>query len=57
MAIKIRCPKCGRILGDTNKSVFCNFNCKNCKKSVKIALKIANFNDYIKFKPKNKEAK
>lgn len=45
--IKIVCPKCGRVLGDTNKSVDCNINCKNCKKTVRIRIKVANSVDYL----------
>ena len=48
MTCKILCPNCRRVLGDTDKSLDCNFNCRGCKKTVKIRLKIANFNDYIK---------
>ena len=29
--IQIKCPKCGRILGDTTKSVDCVLNCPQCK--------------------------
>lgn len=54
--VKIKCPNCGRILGDTEKPLNCNFNCRSCKKTVKICIKIANFNDYLQFKPQ-KEAK
>lgn len=54
--VKIKCPNCGRILGDTEKPLNCQLNCRGCKKTVKIRVKIANFNDYIKIKAK-KEAK
>ncbi len=55
-AIKIICPNCKRILGDTDKTVDCNFNCRGCKKTVHIKMKVANFADYIKPNAK-KEAK
>lgn len=55
-AIKIICPNCKRILGDTDKTVDCNFNCRGCKKTVHIKMKVANFADYIKTNAK-KEAK
>lgn len=39
--MKIKCPNCGRILGDTNRSIDCNFNCRGCHKTVSIKVKIA----------------
>jgi DNA-directed RNA polymerase subunit M/transcription elongation factor TFIIS len=44
-AIKIRCPKCGWILGDTNKSVDCVLNCPKCN-AVKVKMKVATFAEY-----------
>ena len=32
-AIKIRCPKCGRVMGDTNESLDCNLNCRGCRET------------------------
>lgn len=49
---RIICPNCKRILGDTDKSVDCNMNCRGCKKTVHIDIKIASFADYINIKPK-----
>jgi hypothetical protein len=46
--IRIICPNCQRILGDTDKSVDCNFNCRGCKKTVHVCMKVASFADYIK---------
>jgi len=54
---RIICPNCKRILGDTDKSVDCNMNCRGCKKTVHIDIKIASFADYINIKPIKKEAK
>lgn len=31
MIVKIKCPKCGRILGDTTSSLDAILNCPNCK--------------------------
>lgn len=31
MSVKIKCPKCGRILGDTASSFDAILNCPNCK--------------------------
>lgn len=56
MAIRIICPKCKRILGDTDKSIDCRLNCRGCKSTVDIKIEIASFADYIKSKPL-KEAK
>ena len=46
-AVRIICPKCKRILGDTDKSVDCNMNCRGCKNTVYINIKVASFADYI----------
>ena len=44
-AIKIRCPKCGWILGDTDKSLDCVINCPKCN-AVKVRMKVATFAEY-----------
>lgn len=49
---RIICPNCKRILGDTDKSVDCNMNCRGCKSTVHINIEVASFADYIKLKPK-----
>lgn len=49
MSYKIKCPICGRILGDTNKSLDgITLNCRGCKKQVKIDIKIYKYGDYPK---------
>ncbi len=53
---RIICPNCKRILGDTEKSIDCNMNCRGCKQTVHIKMKVASFSDYIKTNAK-KEAK
>lgn len=55
-AVRIICPNCKRILGDTNRSIDCNMNCRGCKKTVRICMKIVSYKDYIKNNVK-KEAK
>lgn len=55
-AIRIICPKCKRILGDTDTSIDCNINCRGCKSTVHIRMEVASFSDYLKNKAK-KEAK
>lgn len=56
MPIRIICPNCKRILGDTDKSLDCRMNCRGCKKTVDIKMKVASFADYLKNNAK-KEAK
>lgn len=45
--VRIHCPNCGRCLGDTNDSIKANLNCRGCKKTVSISMKIASFKDYF----------
>lgn len=47
MPVKIICPKCGRILGDTEKSLDCNLNCNGCKNTVRVRMSVARVNDYL----------
>ncbi len=49
---KIRCPSCGRRLGDTQRSLDCNFNCRGCKQTVRIKVLVANTTDYFKYRGK-----
>lgn len=53
--VRIICPNCKRILGDTDKSVDCQFNCRGCKKTVRICMKVVNFSDYIKTTPRRRQ--
>lgn len=47
MSVKIHCPNCGRILGDTNKSIDgLKLNCRGCKETVTINLRMTDFHDY-----------
>lgn len=55
-AVRIICPNCKRILGDTDTSIDCNMNCRGCKSTVHIKMKVVNFNDYLNNKAK-KETK
>lgn len=55
-AIKIICPNCGRILGDTETSLDCNINCRGCKTTAHIKMKIQNICDFYELK-KTKEDK
>lgn len=44
---RIYCPKCHRVLGDTDKSIDCNLNCRGCKQTVRCKIKICSFKDYL----------
>lgn len=44
--MKITCPKCGRVIGDTEQSLDAHLNCKRCGEQ-KITIRIASFNDYL----------
>lgn len=46
-AIKLTCPKCGRILGDTNESIDAILNCNGCKEHVRIRMRVVRFKDYF----------
>lgn len=46
-AIKIKCPKCGWILGDTEKSLDCVLNCPKCN-AVKVKMNVVSFSEYYK---------
>lgn len=49
MAVRIICPNCKRILGDTDKTIDCRMNCRGCKKVVDIKINfISGFSDYLK---------
>lgn len=45
--IQIKCPKCKRILGDTEQSVTCTINCRDCG-AQKITIKVAKFDYFTK---------
>lgn len=53
--IRIICPNCKRILGDTESSIDCNMNCRGCKKTVHICMKVASYKDYLNNKLKKEE--
>lgn len=48
MPVKINCPNCGRILGDTDESLKATLNCNSCKKHVKVDITLVKFEDYFK---------
>lgn len=47
MSVKIKCPQCARILGDTERSLDANFNCRGCKETVRISIQVAHAADYL----------
>lgn len=47
MSITIKCPKCGRALGDTAQSIDANINCKRCGVQ-HIKFTVTNHADYLK---------
>ena len=51
--IKIYCPQCGRILGDTEQSIDANINCRGCKTTQHIVMEVKSISDYYEL---NKEA-
>lgn len=46
--VRISCPNCGRILGDTEQSIDAVLNCNGCKNRVRIRMTVTNFKDYIR---------
>lgn len=55
MIAKITCPECGRILGDTDKSLDARLNCRGCKKTVDIKIQIVHCADYLNIKEEDKK--
>lgn len=53
--IKIYCPNCGRILGDTEQSIDANINCRGCKTTQHIVMEVKRISDYYKLNTKEEE--
>lgn len=47
MSFKILCPNCNRILGDTNDSMDARLNCRGCKSTVQVKIRVAHCADYL----------
>lgn len=45
--VRITCPNCGRILGDTDHSIDAVINCAGCKQRAHIRMTIVHFEDYF----------
>lgn len=52
--MKIKCTKCGRVLGDTDKSLDANINCRGCRQAVNVKVLIAKTADYLPVKEEKK---
>lgn len=50
--MRITCPNCGRILGDTKDNINANLNCRGCKKTVSVKIRFAKAADYLPRKEK-----
>lgn len=48
IGVRIICPNCGRILGDTDKDIDAVINCTGCKQRAHIKMNIIHFEDYFK---------
>lgn len=57
MSFKINCPNCGRILGDTSDSMDAHLNCRGCKKTVDVKIKVAHCADYLNDKEEEMDDK
>lgn len=53
--VRITCPNCGRILGDTNQSIKATLNCRGCKKAVQVRMQIVSCADYLHDNKENDE--
>lgn len=53
--MKITCPNCHRILGDTEKDIDANLNCRGCKKTVRVCVRFTHAADYLKENTKCQE--
>lgn len=58
MSFKILCPNCSRILGDTDEAMDAHLNCRGCKQTVDIKIRVAHCADYLnKKEEKDDESK
>ena len=51
----ITCPNCGLVLGDTDHSLDCNINCRGCKQTQHIVMKVQDICDFYQLKKKEKD--
>lgn len=54
--VRIHCPKCGWILGDTDKSIDCTLNCPKCN-AVEVKMNVISFSDYYKLNEEEENGK
>lgn len=57
MGFKILCPNCSRILGDTDESMNARLNCRGCKSTVSVKIRVAHCADYLNKKEEEKDDK
>ena len=51
---KIKCPNCGRVLGETNQNLDAYISCKGCKHKDHIKIRIVKFEaDYLPERKQN----
>lgn len=53
--VRIVCPNCGRILGDTDHSIDAVINCTGCKQRAHIRMKVVRFEDYFEQEEKHND--
>ena len=53
--VRITCPNCGRILGDTDQSIDAVINCSGCKQRAHIKMTVVHFEDYFKKEEKEND--
>ena len=55
--VRITCPNCGRVLGDTDKSIDAVINCNGCKQRAHVKMTIVRFEDYFEELTKEEQNK
>lgn len=53
--IRLYCPNCGRILGDTDQSIDANINCRGCKTTQRIIIDVKRVSDFYELNIKKEE--
>lgn len=46
-SFQIKCPKCQRVLGETSDDIHARLNCRGCKSTVDVNVKISKAADYL----------
>lgn len=53
MKAQLKCPKCGRILGDTEKTTDAWLNCRCSKEPVRVRVEFTKWADYLPERSQN----